>query len=101
MIIALPFLLVRIIYSSLNAINLDTSTSTGHTGKFNPVTGSWSLYLALGLGMELIIVALYSTAGVMNYLKERKLKRRENYSELGLLDPINLPQSSHAVTATY
>ncbi|KAL7917887.1 hypothetical protein ACQKWADRAFT_331495 [Trichoderma austrokoningii] len=64
--IALPFLLVRIIYSALNAINLDTSSSHGHTTKFNPVLGSWRLYLALGLATEFAVVALYTISGIVN-----------------------------------
>ncbi|KIX97002.1 uncharacterized protein Z520_07116 [Fonsecaea multimorphosa CBS 102226] len=82
--LALPFLLVRIIYSGLNAINLNTSKSTGHTGKFNPVTGSWALYLVLGLGPEVIVVALYTTAGVLNYFKTKRGDRKGDYTGLEL-----------------
>ncbi|KAJ9265292.1 hypothetical protein DTO195F2_1904 [Paecilomyces variotii] len=63
---ALPFVLVRVIYSALNAINLDTSTSGGHTSKFNPVTGSWQLYLVLGLCPELAGVGIYTVNGFFN-----------------------------------
>lgn len=66
MTLALPFLLIRIVYSALNAINLDTSSSNGHTMKFNPVLGSWRLYLALGLATEFAVVALYTITGVVN-----------------------------------
>lgn len=62
----MPFLLVRIAYSALNAINLDTSSSHGHTTKFNPVLGSWRLYLALGLATEFAVVALYTISGIVN-----------------------------------
>lgn len=63
---ALPVLLARIVYSALNAINLDTSSSQGHTMKFNPVLGSWRLYLALGLATEFAVVALYTITGIVN-----------------------------------
>ena len=82
--LALPFLLVRIIYSGLNAINLDTSKSTGHSGEFNPVTGSWALNLILGLVPELIVVALYSIAGLLNHFRNMKKARLGEYSELDL-----------------
>lgn len=95
---ALPFLLVRIFYSGLNAINLDTSKSTGHTGKFNPITGSWALYLVLGLGMELIVVALYSIAGVVNHFKARKMdmnnRVRGDYSGVDLSERAPLGRSA-------
>ncbi|PTB38294.1 hypothetical protein M441DRAFT_447112 [Trichoderma asperellum CBS 433.97] len=68
--IALPFLLVRIVYSALNAINLDTSSSLGHTTKFNPVLGSWGLYLALGLATEFAVVVLYTLSGIVNSFAE-------------------------------
>lgn len=74
--IALPFLLVRIIYSALNAINLDTSSSHGHTMRFNPVLGSWRLYLALGLATEFAVVALYTISGIVNSFA----KSRDNAS---------------------
>lgn len=66
--IVLPFLLVRVIYAGLNAINLNTSTSTGHTQKFNPMTGDWLLYLGLGFCMEIAIYVVYLIAGVCNCL---------------------------------
>lgn len=73
---ALPFLLVRIAYSALNAINLDTSSSHGHTMKFNPVLGSWRYNLALGLATEFAVVALYTITGIVNSFA----KSRENVS---------------------
>lgn len=62
----MPFLLVRIVYSALNAINLDTSSSRGHTMTFNPVLGSWRLNLVLGLTTEFAVVALYTITGIVN-----------------------------------
>jgi hypothetical protein len=70
--IALPFLLVRTIYTGLNAINMDTSGSTGHTTKFNPISGDWVLYLVLGLFMEIAVVAVYAMAGIWNYVRSWK-----------------------------
>lgn len=34
--------------------------------KFNPVLGSWRLYLALGLATEFAVVALYTITGIVN-----------------------------------
>lgn len=34
--------------------------------KFNPVLGSWTLYLALGLATEFAVVVLYTVSGVVN-----------------------------------
>lgn len=73
---ALPFLLVRIVYSALNAINMDTSSSHGHTMEFNPVLGSWRLYLGLGLATEFVVVALYTISGIVNSFD----KSRDNVS---------------------
>lgn len=64
--IALPFLLVRIIHTGLNAINQDTSDSSGHTTKFNPIAGDWVLYLVLGLFMEIAVVAVYAMTAIGN-----------------------------------
>lgn len=50
----------RCVFSTQRAVNLDTSTSRGHTGKFSPVTGNWVLYLTLGLCPEIAVVGLYT-----------------------------------------
>lgn len=73
----MPFLLVRTIYSGLNALNLNTPESMGHTTKFSPLGGDWAYYFALGLCMEYIVVLLYAGAGTTIYLQTRKLVKRE------------------------
>ncbi|KAM6478108.1 hypothetical protein HDV62DRAFT_383171 [Trichoderma sp. SZMC 28011] len=70
--LAMPLLCIRIVYSGLNAINLDTSSSTGHTSKFTPVTGDWRIYLALGLVPEFGVVLLYTICGIINSLRKAK-----------------------------
>jgi hypothetical protein len=82
---ALPFILVRLIYSALNAINLDTSSSGGHTTKFNPVTGRWELYLALGLCPEVVIVGLYTLTGILNSCALNRKKQTEDNLEMNRL----------------
>jgi hypothetical protein len=34
--------------------------------KFNPVLGSWQLYLVLGLATEFAVVLLYTMSGILN-----------------------------------
>jgi uncharacterized membrane protein YjgN (DUF898 family) len=70
--IALPFILVRTIYTLLNAVNLDPSGTSHRTTKFNPISGDWAIYLVLGLFMEIAIVAVYIAAGVLMWLRLRK-----------------------------
>ncbi|KAK9370445.1 hypothetical protein V1509DRAFT_351412 [Lipomyces kononenkoae] len=55
--IALPFLLVRIIYSLLNAFSSSTMN------RFNDLTGSWAIYLFMGVIMEFIVVAILTVTG--------------------------------------
>ena len=69
---ALPFILIRAIYSGLNAINLNTSPSSHHTTKFNPISGDWIIYLIMGLLMEIIVVAIYITAGMWCWFRHEK-----------------------------
>lgn len=75
--LAMPFLLVRTIYTGLNAINVNTPDSLGHTTKFSPIAGDWVYYFTLALCMEYIIVLLYAGAGITIYLRTRKVAKRE------------------------
>ncbi|KAF8167816.1 hypothetical protein B0H34DRAFT_683146 [Crassisporium funariophilum] len=61
---ALPFLGVRIAYAVLSAWSASdlygTRPSSNPTlANFNPITGNWIFYLALGLVMEFVVAALY------------------------------------------
>ena len=62
--LALPFLLVRIIYSGLNAINLNTNPGSNSTNEFSPVTGSLAVNICMGFAMEIAVVVLYAASGV-------------------------------------
>ncbi|KIM92770.1 hypothetical protein OIDMADRAFT_139056 [Oidiodendron maius Zn] len=77
--LALPVIVVRVIYSLLNAVNLDTSKSGDHTGQYNPITGSWILYLALGLCPEVVVVSLYTLAGSFS---SHNTKDKPDYHEM-------------------
>ncbi|KAK9431786.1 hypothetical protein V1505DRAFT_307910 [Lipomyces doorenjongii] len=55
--VALPFLLVRIIYALLNAFSSSTAN------KFNDLTGDWVIYLVMGVIMEFIVVAILTITG--------------------------------------
>ncbi|KAK9489776.1 hypothetical protein V1508DRAFT_406842 [Lipomyces doorenjongii] len=55
--VALPFLLVRIIYSLVNAFSSSTAN------KFNDLTGDWVIYLVMGVTMEFIVVAVLTITG--------------------------------------
>jgi len=79
---ALPFILIRTIYSGLNAINLNTGSSSHHTTKYNPVSGDWALYLTLGLLMEIIVVVVYVTAGTWIWFRYRKNSEAQGGHEL-------------------
>ncbi|KAI9761121.1 MAG: hypothetical protein M1840_002018 [Geoglossum simile] len=56
--LAIPFLVVRIVYSILGAF---ASTSFS---KWSPVRGSWRAFLVMGLIMEFVVVLVYAVTGV-------------------------------------
>ncbi|KFY16364.1 hypothetical protein V492_01406 [Pseudogymnoascus sp. VKM F-4246] len=53
---ALPFLLVRVIYSAIGAF--------GHNAKFNAATGSSVTFLVMVILMELAVVIIYEGVGI-------------------------------------
>jgi uncharacterized membrane protein YozB (DUF420 family) len=55
---AIPFLIVRIVYSILGAF-----ASTLYS-KWSPTKGSWVAFLLMGLLMEFIVVLIYVIAGI-------------------------------------
>lgn len=71
MLVILPLLFLRILYSLLNAANLDTSGHTGHTSKFNVMTGSWAIYFIMGFIPQATITVIYVGSGVFARMKSR------------------------------
>lgn len=63
---ALPFLLVRLIYSILAAFASSTQS------RFSPVVGDWRIYLGMSLIMEYVVVVTYVTAGILTPLEKEE-----------------------------
>jgi hypothetical protein len=59
----------------LNAANLDISGHTGHTTKFNIMTGSWAIYFIMGFIPQATIIIIYASSGVLAYMKGRNGRR--------------------------
>ena len=72
MVVVLPLLFLRILYSVLNSTNLDTTGHTGHTTKYNIMNGSWVIYLILGLIPQATIITVYIGSGVFAWMKVRR-----------------------------
>jgi len=79
---ALPFLLVRCVYSVLSAFspissfgsNVTTSLPPAkHTSlsKFSSFSGSWQIFLAMSLVMEYIVVLIYLAIGAVTPLQSK------------------------------
>lgn len=75
---ALPFLLVRCIYSVLSAFSPVSSFGGGSSNlpvqhnslsKFNSFSGSWQIFLAMSLVMEYVVVLIYLTVGAVTPLE--------------------------------
>ncbi|KAK9428954.1 hypothetical protein V1505DRAFT_192718 [Lipomyces doorenjongii] len=64
--VALPFLLVRIMYSLLNAFASSTANN------FNSLTGSWTIYLAMDVIMEFVVVTVLSATGYLLHIYSAK-----------------------------
>ncbi|KAK9452140.1 uncharacterized protein V1518DRAFT_369819 [Limtongia smithiae] len=82
--LSLPFLLVRIIYSLLSAFTLSVATG-GYFGsggsKFNNITGSWQIYLGMGVIMEFAIIIIYVVCGVLLEKFDSSQQRRPSNLE--------------------
>jgi len=69
--IALPFLVVRTVYSVLSTFSSSTFSVTATTpndsslARFNIVTGEWQIYLVMDMLMEYAVVIIYTVAGLM------------------------------------
>lgn len=76
---ALPFLLVRLIYSVCSAFSGIPSfnssgpeAATGSLSAFNIITGKWELYLVMAFLMELIVVLIYLGYGLTHRKAEEE-----------------------------
>ncbi|KAK9327609.1 hypothetical protein V1520DRAFT_348396 [Lipomyces starkeyi] len=78
--VALPFLLVRIIYALVNAFSSSTAN------KFNDLTGDWVIYLVMGVIMEFIVVAVLTATGfkLQKYSGKEKMVDRRSALEYEL-----------------
>jgi fatty acid desaturase len=65
--IALPCLLIRIIYSLANAVNIHTSG----TQVFNPLTGSLAAYVCMSVIPEMAIVLTYEAVATYSILAKK------------------------------
>lgn len=72
MVVVMPLLFLRILYSVLNSANLDTAGHTGHTTKYNIMNGSWVIYLILGLIPQATIITIFIASGVFAWMKVRR-----------------------------
>ncbi|KAL3451540.1 hypothetical protein BJX65DRAFT_304131 [Aspergillus insuetus] len=68
----IPLLFLRVLYSVLGAANLDTQGHRGHTTRYNVLTGSWAVYLVLGLIPQGVVLVVYTGCGVGAWWKERR-----------------------------
>lgn len=73
----LPLILVRVIYSLLIDFHLDTTGSSGHTDRYNMLTGSWVIYLFLGLLSQVLVVVVCIVAGVVGGKRAGKMLKSE------------------------
>ncbi|KAI5795721.1 hypothetical protein EDC01DRAFT_62671 [Geopyxis carbonaria] len=79
--LALPFLLVRVIYSLLVATHTSRANPSGTYNRFSAAGGELGWTLVMGFLMELGVVAILTTAGVSLHRFE---KRREGELEKGM-----------------
>ncbi|KAL3486799.1 hypothetical protein BJX62DRAFT_246559 [Aspergillus germanicus] len=69
----IPLLFLRVLYSVLGAANLDTVGHAGqHTTRYNVLSGSWAVYLVLGLIPQGVVLIVYTGCGVGAWWKERR-----------------------------
>lgn len=73
--VVLPLLFVRILYSLLNAANMDTTGHAEHSDKFNVMTGSWVIYLFMGFVPQAGIILVYVCSGVLARMRTRNTEQ--------------------------
>ncbi|KAH8689097.1 hypothetical protein BGW36DRAFT_433862 [Talaromyces proteolyticus] len=77
LVLILPLLFVRVIYSLLYSFNLNMvetlSTQSVKTvpSKYDPANGSWVIYLLLGLVPQVTVVTSYTIYGTLSWIKDR------------------------------
>ncbi|KAL4919213.1 hypothetical protein BDW62DRAFT_200093 [Aspergillus aurantiobrunneus] len=76
MVVALPVLLLRVIYSILAAANLQSPENATRASKFDLLRGDWVIYFFLGFLAQLVVFAVYVGCGVFAWVRER---RASNY----------------------
>ncbi|THH28285.1 hypothetical protein EUX98_g5908 [Antrodiella citrinella] len=82
---ALPFLLVRVVFSVLSAYAPAAAIgfpATKHTAltKFSSETGSWQIFLVMSVLMEIIVMIIYITVGLTVRLKDDPVGEKVAYS---------------------
>ncbi|KAI0351243.1 hypothetical protein OH77DRAFT_1498660 [Trametes cingulata] len=102
-VMALPFLFVRVLYAVLSsfapsAFGFDANGhpiavhSTSVLANFNPSTGSWAIYLFMSVVMEYIAVLIYTTVGIRTPLSKDETDLARGY-------PMQARRSSGSETA--
>lgn len=72
MVVVLPLLFLRILYSVLNSASVVATGHTGHPTKYNILKGSWVIYLILGVIPQATISTIYIGSGVFAWMKVRR-----------------------------
>jgi hypothetical protein len=62
----IPLLMVRLVFT----VGVATTVGTGHTQVFNPITGSWVLFLVLAFLPEVFVSVTYVTMGMLQPMWE-------------------------------
>ncbi|KAK9312802.1 hypothetical protein V1524DRAFT_238868 [Lipomyces starkeyi] len=78
--VALPFLLVRIIYSICYAFSFSTMS------KFSTLTGDWKIYLGMDVIMEFVVLAVLTTTGSLL----RNYSSKKGIAQLGQGSPYEM-----------
>lgn len=71
LLLAMPFILVRIVYFILSAFALETSGDLTHYSKFSILNGSWSARLGMLVIMEMCVALVYSVAGFLFHARSK------------------------------
>ena len=84
---ALPFLLVRVIYSVLSGYSPSAvpgqPAAHNSLSKFSSQTGSWGIYLVMSVLMELIVIFIYIATGLSIRLQDDGIKQDSTYGTNG------------------
>ncbi|KAH8086652.1 hypothetical protein BXZ70DRAFT_550816 [Cristinia sonorae] len=84
---ALPFLLIRVIYAVLAGFapsGIPNGSQTDHNdlSKFSSQTGSWQIYLVMSVLMEIIVMVIYTTVGLSIRLQDDGVAGKPDYSNV-------------------